>query len=118
MKMRLDNMSKIAVVRFMEDHDCSRCKLYETVCRSNASKFCGEVKAEYLRELVPDKDQDFSVLRGQMARCGFSINSLAREVPMQPNTLTLRLIGRSDFKLSEMRRIADILGCTMDILFG
>lgn len=43
---------------------------------------------------------------------GLKKNYIAKQIGIQPSTLTLRLNGQSDFKVSEAARLGDFLGLT------
>ena len=51
-----------------------------------------------------------------LARTGVSRESLAESIGMSRNSFYQKLIGESEFKLSEAFALADVLGCTVDDL--
>lgn len=52
-------------------------------------------------------------LRAEIARKGLTVTSLARLVGMNRQTLETRLLGRSEFRFSEAKKIRDTLGINM-----
>ena len=51
-----------------------------------------------------------------LARTGVSRESLAESIGMSRNSFYQKLIGESEFKLSEAFALADVLGCSVDDL--
>ena len=55
---------------------------------------------------------DFSRLKGRMVECGYSQVTLAKAIGISPATLSLKLNGKRDFTLTEMRTIVTVLHIT------
>ena len=49
-------------------------------------------------------------LRGKIAEAGFSLSSLSRECGISRPSLRAKITGRTDFRSSEIERLAGILG--------
>lgn len=62
----------------------------------------------------------FCNLEAEIARKGISKINIARVLKIKPSTLSQKLHGTSDFKLSEAKMIKDMLGTelTIDQLFS
>jgi len=57
---------------------------------------------------------DSMKLRGAIAEKGLSQSVVARKINMHPNTLSSRMLGKSQFTVNEAASICDILGISDD----
>lgn len=52
---------------------------------------------------------EFSKLRGALAEKGFTQETMAKALGMDPKTFRAKMAGRSDWKMSEMYRMMQLL---------
>lgn len=57
-------------------------------------------------------------IRAEMGRNNLTIKMLAKEIGISSNSVSLKLNGKRDFTLSEVERMADLFGCSLDYLVG
>ncbi len=56
-------------------------------------------------------------LKGIMAEKGCTQGKLAKDIGMNASTLSLKMSGKFDFTLTEAKKIAEILGKSVDEIF-
>lgn len=57
---------------------------------------------------------DFSKLLGRIKECGFTQETLAREIGMTKSTMSQKLNNKAYFTLLEMAKIQNVLGIAVD----
>lgn len=70
-----------------------------------------ERNRRYMKMLYPN-------IRAEMGRNNLTIKMLAKEIGISSNSVSLKLNGKRDFTLSEVERMADLFGCSLDYLVG
>lgn len=53
-----------------------------------------------------------------MGRNNITVGKLAEYLGLSANSVSFRLSGRREFTLSEVEKLADIFGCSLDYLVG
>lgn len=57
-------------------------------------------------------------IRAEMGRNNITVGKLAEYLGLSVNSVSFRLNGRREFTLSEVEKLADIFGCSLDYLVG
>ena len=57
-------------------------------------------------------------IRSEMDRNNITVRKLAEYLDLSVNSVSFRLNGRREFTLSEVEKLADVFGCSLDYLVG
>lgn len=60
----------------------------------------------------------YPIIRKEMSRCNVTVREVADSLGLPVQCITFKLEGTCEFTLSEIERMADLLGCSLDYLVG
>lgn len=60
----------------------------------------------------------YPIIRKEMDRCHITVREAADSLDLSVQCITSKLEGTCEFTLSEIERMADLLGCSLDYLVG
>ena len=61
---------------------------------------------------------DTGFVRAEVARRGLKYQDIAETLQITPTDLSRKVNGRQAFSVYDVDRLADVLGCTTDQIFG